>query len=71
MMKLHNPLKWHITKAGDLYFVRRLGNLGWRYVDADGADCKGSNEFRDKYCAFSSLDAARRALAGQHKEDVK
>ena len=70
-MKIYNPLRWHITKAGDLYFVRRWEVLGWCYIDADGADYKWSNEFRNKYCAFSSLDAARKALACQYERFVK
>ena len=70
-MKLYNPFKWHITKAGPVYFVRRWSILGWRYLSADDLSYTWSIAFRNKFCALSSLDAARKLLTAQSNEFVE
>lgn len=70
-MKLYNPFKWHITKAGDRYFVRKLMFIMWCYLDADDIDFTWLSTYRDKHCTFYSLDKARKALENRHEEFVE
>lgn len=70
-MKLYNPFRWHITKAGDLYFVRKWEFIMWCYLDADDMEFTWSSAYRDKHCAFYSLDEARKALGKRHEEFVE
>lgn len=57
-MKLYNPFKWHISRIGKFYYVRRLRLLGWQYYDLQD----GFPWYRDcyayKYCRIPTLGMA-------------
>lgn len=61
-MKLYNPFKWHISRIGKFYYIRRLRLFGWQYLDRKYGFVWSFNHNAYRYCRMPTLQEAEDLL---------